>query len=308
MSSVCLKRCMSSHIRIKIHACFASVFMTYAIGGTAYVIQARLYCGQANGRSVRIVRQNASFTMISAFAHQLSELEKKIREQGSQIHQIYSKLQDDTNDSHSQADCRQLVDGLQSQIKHNSFKLNELHSKVVLHDVDIGGLKAVITCEGHHHQKLAANNTAYNPLATEFQPRLAIMPETHADFASGGLMTSLAKEHRRPASAPYFTGTYDANPDHSHSQDSPGTFGIFPPPDMLPPLQPDHREMSFPRDVDAISPRDQGDRDTEIMLLKEELSYCKGRVHELEMELENKNRIIRLASHPRLVHDISLLI
>ncbi|KAK2171426.1 hypothetical protein NP493_1069g00070 [Ridgeia piscesae] len=242
--------------------------------------------------------------MISAFAHQLSELEKKIREQGSQIYQIYSKLQDDTNDTNSQADsdCKQLLDCLQSQIKHNSFKLNELHSKVVQHDVDIGGLKAAVTCDGHH-QKLAAN-TAYNPLAIEFQPRLAVMPDTQTDFASGGVITSLAKEHRRPASAPYFTGSYDANPDHGQSQDSPGTFGIFPPPDMFPPLS-DHDQVSFSRDVDAASPRDlsQGDRDTELMLLKEELSYCKGRVHELEMELENKNHIIRdlMGGHEQLM-------
>ena len=281
------------------HIC-VRVFMTYEFGGTSDVIQARLYCGQANGRSVWFVWQNVSFTMISAFAHQLSELEKKIREQGSQIYQIYSKLQDDTNDTNSQADsdCKQLLDCLQSQIKHNSFKLNELHSKVVQHDVDIGGLKAAVTCDGHH-QKLAAN-TAYNPLAIEFQPRLAVMPDTQTDFASGGVITSLAKEHRRPASAPYFTGSYDANPDHGQSQDSPGTFGIFPPPDMFPPLS-DHDQVSFSRDVDAASPRDlsQGDRDTELMLLKEELSYCKGRVHELEMELENKNHIIRSVSRPR---------
>lgn len=234
--------------------------------------------------------------MISAFAHQLSELEKKIREQGSQIYQIYSKLEDDTNDTHSQADCKQLLDCLQSQIKHNSFKLNELHSKVVQHDVDIGGLKAVVTCDGHHH-KLAAN-TAYNPLATEFQPRLAVMSDPHTDFASGGVITSLAKDHRRPASAPYFSGSYDTNADHSQSHDSPGTFGLFPPPNMFPPL-PD-REMPFSRDVDVVSPRDfsQSDRDTELMLLKEDLAYCKGRVHEFEMELENKNRIIRSVSHP----------
>ncbi|KAI0232901.1 hypothetical protein LSAT2_016834 [Lamellibrachia satsuma] len=239
--------------------------------------------------------------MISAFAHQLSELEKKIREQGSQIYQIYSKLEDDTNDTHSQADCKQLLDCLQSQIKHNSFKLNELHSKVVQHDVDIGGLKAVVTCDGHHH-KLAAN-TAYNPLATEFQPRLAVMSDPHTDFASGGVITSLAKDHRRPASAPYFSGSYDTNADHSQSHDSPGTFGLFPPPNMFPPL-PD-REMPFSRDVDVVSPRDfsQSDRDTELMLLKEDLAYCKGRVHEFEMELENKNRIIRdlMGGHEQLM-------
>ena len=243
--------------------------------------------------------------MISAFAHQLTELEKKTDEQGNQIYQIRTRLQEDTASDSGSAqqagyDCKHLLNCLQSQIKQNSFKLNELHSKVIQHDVDLSTLKASVVgggvgaLDGHH--------TAYNPLATEFQPRLAAPFDLAADFSSPGPVSA---DHRRPASAPYFSvSDYvsggGGGGGGGEQRDPPGTaLGLLPPPDLFSGAATD-KEAGGMREVPPPPPpppppRDMQhmNRDTELVITKEELAYCRARLRELDMELESKNRVIR---------------
>ena len=68
--------------------------------------------------------------MLSAFAHQIQELEKKVAEQKTQLTDIKSQLSVKVSGS-ADCQCQPALANLQSQVDSNHFRLNDLTTKWV---------------------------------------------------------------------------------------------------------------------------------------------------------------------------------
>ena len=102
-------------------------------------------------KDLHYIRERVQVTMISSFAHQITELEQKLQSQNDTVNKIYHCLVnyvEERRENESIFTNKRALDSVQARVKENNFRINDLGSKIKICGEEVKEVKDVLTTGG----------------------------------------------------------------------------------------------------------------------------------------------------------------